>query len=90
MGSPVGVRQEAINVWSGTTAGKLIGPECAMSYPAASRGVSSSILARHSVRDTPAPYWIRGLPRTGYGKFSRALLDTGFRRYDELATSRGE
>jgi len=33
-----------------------------MDYPAASREVSSSVLARHSVLDTPAPYWIRGNP----------------------------
>jgi len=30
-----------------------------MNYPAASREVSS-VLARHSVLDTPAPYLIRG------------------------------
>ena len=42
--------------------------------PAASCGVSSSVLARHSVLDTES---------------SRALLDTGFRRYDELAARRG-
>jgi len=52
-----------------------------MNYPAASRGVSSSVLARHSVLDTPAPYWIRGNPV--------GPLDTGFRRYDELVASRG-
>ena len=46
-----------------------------MNYPAASRGVSSSVLARHSVLDTES---------------SRAFLDTGFRRYDEFAASRGE
>jgi len=34
----------------------------AMNYPAASRWASSSVLARHSVRDTPAPYLIRGNP----------------------------
>jgi hypothetical protein len=45
-----------------------------MNYPAASYGVSSSVLARHSVLDTES---------------SLALLDTGFRRYDELAASRG-
>jgi hypothetical protein len=49
-----------------------------MNYPAANRVVSSSfVLARHSVLDEPAPYWIRGNPV--------GPLDTGFRRYDELA-----
>jgi hypothetical protein len=52
-----------------------------MNYHAASRVVSSSVLARHSVLDTPAPYWIRGNPV--------GPLDTGFRRYDELAARRG-
>jgi len=33
-----------------------------MNYPAASCGVSSSVLARYSVLDTPAPYLIRGNP----------------------------
>jgi len=33
-----------------------------MNYPAASYGISSSAPARHSVLDTPAPYWIRGNP----------------------------
>jgi len=45
-----------------------------MNYPTAGYGVSSSVLARHSVLDTES---------------SRAL-DTGFRRHDELAASRGE
>lgn len=40
IGSPVGVRQEAINVWSGTTAGKLIGPECAMKGGAGTSSLS--------------------------------------------------
>jgi hypothetical protein len=60
-----------------------------MNYPAASRGILSSVLARHSVLDTPAPYLIRGLSRTGYGGIQSGLLDTGFRRYDELVVSRG-
>src|SRR3972149_6223638 len=33
-----------------------------MNYPAVSRGISSSVLARRSVLDAPAPYWIRGNP----------------------------
>ena len=36
--------------------------EVKMNYPAASYGVSSSVLARHSVLDKPAPYLIRGNP----------------------------
>ena len=34
------------------------------------------------------PYVTR-LPRTGYGGIQSGPLDTGFRRYDELAASRG-
>jgi hypothetical protein len=49
-----------INVASGRN--PLVRLSLAMNYPAASRGASSSVLARHSVLDTPAPYLIRGNP----------------------------
>ncbi len=46
-----------------------------MNDPAASRGVASAVLTRHSVLDMES---------------SRPPLDTGVRRYDELAASRRE
>jgi len=61
-----------------------------MNYPAVSRVVSSSVLARHSVLDTPAPYLIRGRHSVLDTESSWDLLDTGFRRHDELAAIRGE
>jgi hypothetical protein len=39
-----------------------MGTEDQMNYPAVSYVVSSSVLARHSVLDKPAPYLIRGNP----------------------------
>ena len=53
-----------------------------MNYPAASRGVSASVLARHSVLDTESSraFWI---PAVVYPGENRG-------RYDELAASRGE
>ncbi len=53
-----------------------------MNYPAASRGVSSPVLARHSVLDTESnrAFWI---PAGVYPGENRG-------RYDELAASRGE
>ena len=48
--------------------------------PAASSGVLQTF--RHAELDKPAPYLIRGHP-------VRSSLDTGFRRYDGFAASRG-
>ena len=42
--------------------GAIRGLPDGMNYPAVSRGVSSSVLACHSVLDTPAPYVILGNP----------------------------
>jgi hypothetical protein len=52
-----------------------------MNYPAASRGVSSSVLARHSVLDTESSraFWIPAGVRPGENRG----------QYDELAASRG-
>ena len=62
-----------------------------MNDPAASRGGSSSVLASYSVRDTPAPYLIRGKP-VGPCWIPVPAPDfrSGVRWYDELAARRRE
>jgi hypothetical protein len=54
--------RKGIHIGEYAILGLLFYKSLAMNYPAASYGVSSSVLARHSVLDTPAPYLIRGNP----------------------------
>jgi len=63
-----------------------------MNYPAASSGVSPSLLYRHSVLDIACPALDAGESRVYDGSrlSSGRRLDTGFRRYDEFAASSGE
>jgi hypothetical protein len=58
-------------------------PAVGMKLPAASCGVSSYLLDRHSVLHTACPV-------LDTGESSLVFLDTGLRRYDESAASRGE
>jgi len=63
-----------------------------MNYPAASSGVSPSLLCRHSVLDLACPALDAGESSVYDGSrlSSGRRLDTGFRRYDEFAASSGE